>query len=181
MKGEIDNITNKIQTLEVNQETSHKENQATHASSEECEENSKCVDGICKGIDKFNEFLFRRRPKEEGDEYFSEENPSNHTCKEDCKENWECVDRTCKCVKGFKEKDGECVPDTESPPRPKKCEEFYNVKCEPNVIGDKTCIKINENSGCDRDYGICTCSSDSQDFPNCCWPSCWQASNYILS
>ena len=25
MKGEIDNITNKIQTLEVNQETSHKE------------------------------------------------------------------------------------------------------------------------------------------------------------
>ena len=31
MKGEIDNITAKIETLEVNQATSHQENQATHA------------------------------------------------------------------------------------------------------------------------------------------------------
>ena len=31
MKGEIDSISAKIQTLEVNQETSHKENQATHS------------------------------------------------------------------------------------------------------------------------------------------------------
>ena len=30
MKGEIDQISAKIQTLEVNQETSHKENIATH-------------------------------------------------------------------------------------------------------------------------------------------------------
>ena len=30
MKGEIDQISAKIQTLEVNQETSHKENVATH-------------------------------------------------------------------------------------------------------------------------------------------------------
>ena len=31
MKGEIDSISAKIQTLEMNQETSHKENQATHS------------------------------------------------------------------------------------------------------------------------------------------------------
>ena len=30
MKGEIEQISAKIQTLEVNQETSHKENLATH-------------------------------------------------------------------------------------------------------------------------------------------------------
>ena len=30
MKGEIDQISAKIQTLEVNQETAHKENIATH-------------------------------------------------------------------------------------------------------------------------------------------------------
>ena len=30
MKGEIDHITSKIETLEMNQETAHTENMATH-------------------------------------------------------------------------------------------------------------------------------------------------------